>query len=449
VTHPGFTRQDWRALLDNLAPFNRLGTAQGFGYAAAVEPGWPDPTRRYLADYRIERSRWPASTGKAAFPIVILEPNDARNRAALGFDMYSEPVRHAAIDRAAQTNKASASGIVRLKQEVAGEVQNGFLIYMPVRDSMGRLNGFVYAPYRVEDFFRGTGRSLINLGYGLEVRDPKGETVFHTGPSEGHRYRTTLAVADQRWPVMIVMPRPWASASSLWLIALGLIMAAGLAAIIIQNRRRLAAVEALGKEKDSHSAETQLLMREMAHRVKNAFARISAMAALTGRESKTKEEFLTRFNNRLQALARNKEMLISGAQEGGHLHDLVIKELEIAAVADPESLVSGDDFEVPADEYWAVALCVHELITNSIKYGALAGRGSLACEIKRVDRHRQIVWRELLDRDISVGNEGFGTGFVETLVTRQLKGTIERVIQGRELTATLEWPAPEEAKASS
>jgi len=100
-------------------------------------------------------------------------------------------------------------------------------------------------------------------------------------------------------------------------------------------------------------------------------------AALTGREATTKEDFLARFNGRLEALARNKEMLITGAQEGGRLRDLVVKELEIAAVAKPETLVSGEDFEVQAHEYWAVALCVHELITNSIKYGALAGGGTL------------------------------------------------------------------------
>ena len=190
-------------------------------------------------------------------------------------------------------------------------------------------------------------------------------------------------------------------------------------------------------------------MREMAHRMKNAFARIAAIAALTGREAKTKEDFLAQFNGRLEALARNKEMLISGAQEGGPLRGLVVKELEIAAVAEPETLLSGEDFEVPAHEYWVVALCIHELITNSIKYGALAGGGSLSCVISRPDGHRRIVWSETLDHEVKVGGKGFGTGFVETLLKRQLRGTIEREFKGREVIATLAWPAPEEGRSSS
>src|SRR3546814_15443697 len=60
-------------------------------------------------------------------------PNDPLNHAALGYDMYSEPIRRAAMRRAWQTGRPAASGIVELVQESkARGKQAGFLIYVPV-----------------------------------------------------------------------------------------------------------------------------------------------------------------------------------------------------------------------------------------------------------------------------------------------------------------------------
>jgi CHASE1-domain containing sensor protein len=53
--------------------------------------------------------------------IVLLEPLDPMNRAALGYDMFSEPVRRAAMQQAAQTGSAVMSGQVTLKQEIGAQ----------------------------------------------------------------------------------------------------------------------------------------------------------------------------------------------------------------------------------------------------------------------------------------------------------------------------------------
>ena len=95
--------------------------------------------------------------------ILYLEPLDQRNRAALGFDMFTEPVRRAAMVRARDSGRPTLSGRVRLRQEIDDDVQRGFLVYTPlyrggdvpptVEERRATLLGFVYAPFRAGDFF--------------------------------------------------------------------------------------------------------------------------------------------------------------------------------------------------------------------------------------------------------------------------------------------------------
>ncbi|MBA2671228.1 MAG: CHASE domain-containing protein [Gemmatimonadetes bacterium] len=97
--------------------------------------------------------------------IRYLEPQDARNRAALGFDMYSEPVRRAAMERARDTGQSALSAPVVLMQEIETQKQLGFLLYVPfygrgpipgtVEERRVALRGYVYAPFRAADLFNG------------------------------------------------------------------------------------------------------------------------------------------------------------------------------------------------------------------------------------------------------------------------------------------------------
>jgi signal transduction histidine kinase len=94
----------------------------------------------------------------------MIEPLDVRNRAALGYDMYAEPTRRAAMARARDTGKPAATGRVTLVQEITTDKQPGFLVYVPVyrtsalpptvADRRAELRGFVYAPFRAGDLFK-------------------------------------------------------------------------------------------------------------------------------------------------------------------------------------------------------------------------------------------------------------------------------------------------------
>jgi CHASE1-domain containing sensor protein len=89
---------------------------------------------------------------------------DRRNRAAIGYDMFTDPTRRATMERARDSGQPAASGIVTLVQELDADKQPGFLIYVPVYDGptprridrrRARLRGFVYSPFRAGDLFAG------------------------------------------------------------------------------------------------------------------------------------------------------------------------------------------------------------------------------------------------------------------------------------------------------
>jgi signal transduction histidine kinase/CHASE1-domain containing sensor protein/ActR/RegA family two-component response regulator len=100
---------------------------------------------------------------KAPVVILYLEPANAPNKSAIGFDMATEPVRRRAMEAARDSGNPTASGQVELVQERnLDSKQNGFLIYAPVyrngaqlntiEERRGALVGFVYSPYRIDDF---------------------------------------------------------------------------------------------------------------------------------------------------------------------------------------------------------------------------------------------------------------------------------------------------------
>lgn len=138
---------------------------QGIGFSARVPAGQND---EFVAALRRENTAfhiWPelkAEFGPDWHSIVYLEPMDERNRAAIGFNMYSEPTRRAAMQKARDSGEAAASAKVLLKQEITPDKQSGFLIYIPVYQGAQpplnlsarrtQLVGFVYSPFRAGDF---------------------------------------------------------------------------------------------------------------------------------------------------------------------------------------------------------------------------------------------------------------------------------------------------------
>jgi signal transduction histidine kinase len=158
---------EFRVYVERLALREHYPGTQGLGYIAhfgAVTVD--DATARAHADGWTSLSVWPPTPLRADVnAVVLIEPPDERNRAALGFDMGTEATRREAMDRARDRGDVALSGKVTLVQEIEVAKQSGFLLFSPVYEGgavpptvaerRAKLKGYAYAPLRAGDLFEG------------------------------------------------------------------------------------------------------------------------------------------------------------------------------------------------------------------------------------------------------------------------------------------------------
>ncbi len=157
-------RADWSAYVGGLQLDHNLPGIQGTGFALMVRP---EQRQAHEASVRAEGFPsyriHPEGTREIYSTILYMEPFGGRNLRAFGYDMYSDPVRREAMDRARDTGKLALSGRVILVQEADSDVQPGFLMYLPIyrgpaADALARrasLLGFVFSPFRAHDMISG------------------------------------------------------------------------------------------------------------------------------------------------------------------------------------------------------------------------------------------------------------------------------------------------------
>jgi diguanylate cyclase (GGDEF)-like protein len=169
ASSPSISRKDWREFIAHLQLEERFPGIQAIGFAERLKPADVEAHAKRvraegIPDYEVR----PAGERREYFPIVFNEPFVGRNARILGYDMYSEPTRHAAMDRARDSVDVAISG----KVVIAGEAyrgtqaqQPGFVMYVPVFSREARalprderdavLAGFVFSPFRMHDLMRG------------------------------------------------------------------------------------------------------------------------------------------------------------------------------------------------------------------------------------------------------------------------------------------------------
>jgi signal transduction histidine kinase/ActR/RegA family two-component response regulator len=314
------TRDDFGEFASRLELRRRYPGGQGVGYSVRVLP--PD-VPRLVAAMRAQGIRgfhiWPDYPRPEYHAIVYLEPLDRRNSAAIGYDMFTEPIRRAAMEQAARTGMAAASGKVTLVQEIEGEKQPGFLIYLPVYargaplstepQRMAALQGVVYSPFRAWD--------LLSSLFPLEADRDVDVQVFdlHRGQPEmvlfdsqrGQTRHDAAFVSTERLEVagrpwwLVVSSRPPLEQSpertlAFWTIIGGLLLSLALFAVVRSEVRARAQAE-LASESLRHSqaavhATAQALERMV---IAERGAHVAATEA-----NRAKDEFLATLSHELR-----------------------------------------------------------------------------------------------------------------------------------------------------
>src|SRR5207302_8557887 len=120
-----------------------------------------------------------------------------------------------------------------------------------------------------------------------------------------------------------------------------------------------------------------LLAREVDHRAKNALALAQSIVRLTRGENV--KAYMQAVEGRISALARVHTILSLSSWQGAEIGKLIDEELAPYATGDQISL-GGADIQLQTATAQTLALALHELVTNSAKFGALStlsGRLSL------------------------------------------------------------------------
>jgi PAS domain S-box-containing protein len=159
----------------------------------------------------------------------------------------------------------------------------------------------------------------------------------------------------------------------------------------------------------------RLLVNELQHRVKNMLASVQAIVQQTLRQTKDPVRFVESFAGRIQSLARIHTMLSGSTWQGADLRDLIRDQLIDGAADETRIAAWGPPVSLEPQMSLHVALMVHELGTNAVKYGALSVPGGQVTIGWRVEnRDLRMHWEERGGPPPRVPTaHGFGTTLID------------------------------------
>lgn len=189
---------------------------------------------------------------------------------------------------------------------------------------------------------------------------------------------------------------------------------------------------------------SDLLARELNHRVKNLFAIVQSIVRMTARRENDADMLANKIGERINALAIAHQVS-QGALERpvADLRSLIEATLAPYAQTASRLTLEGPEVELSAPASQPVGLILHELATNAVKYGAWSNdQGTLAVrwQVEEGDPRRLILrWEEKDIAPREAGPEGFGTQMMAASA-RQVGGKIEREFGSDSMTARLAFP---------
>ena len=415
--------------------------AEGYGWAPVISPDEVQPFLDSISQYRVGPVTLTPSLQDMPrdkiVPVKYLQPDTARNRRAVGYDMYSDPVRRAAMNEAEREVRPTASGRIVLVQEGTGDAP-GFLTYMPVYEGSGgsrRVKGYLYSPFNAQDFLTSAAELVDRNGIGVqlydgEVGDGNWMGTLEGGAENGNQMRQDVRISNR--PMTLVMQSTRTSAlSSMSMITLLFGIAVACLLMLVS---RLLTQQALEDQRSlswfaEQNSIRNSLTRELNHRVKNTLANVLSIVALTRRRADDIDEFADGLDGRIRALSATHDLLTQS--EWGTTPIAAVVNAELAPYAHDESheiVSTGPDVELAPNDALSLGLALHELATNASKYGSLSregGKVSVSWELT-ADKLARIRWQESGGPAVEPArNRGFGMDLIEKIVAHELRHPVD------------------------
>src|SRR4030088_3533873 len=183
------------------------------------------------------------------------------------------------------------------------------------------------------------------------------------------------------------------------------------------------------REREAADKLQKLILEELHHRIRNAFAPVDAIASQSLRNVAGAEHAQQAIEGRLLALGRAHDLLLQARWTSADLGKIIRGATEAFDNPDvPKFTIAGPDVRMTSGAVIAIAMTLNELCTNTTKSGALsvpAGRVDIAWTVDPKMQRLHLKWTEKNGPAVRVPDKrSFGTRLVETL-GKQLKGDVQ------------------------
>ncbi|QIK79140.1 PAS domain-containing protein [Sphingomonas piscis] len=220
------------------------------------------------------------------------------------------------------------------------------------------------------------------------------------------------------------------------------------AAIAMDNARLYQDAQREIERRRQAETHQHLLINELNHRVKNTLAIVQSLAQQSFRDDTPTEDARNTFNARLSALAAAHNLLTRQNWEQAPLDKIIATSVEAASGgASSRVSIRGDNVLLAPQTAVSVAMAIHELTTNALKYGALSNDAGTIDVWWHVDDSPepilQLCWEEKGGPPVIVpSSRGFGSRMIERGLAAELRGKVSIDFRPAGVICSIEAPLP-------
>jgi two-component sensor histidine kinase len=286
--------------------------------------------------------------------------------------------------------------------------------------------------------------TLVRIGLGLISPDSAVFAPYYSatlvaalvGGTEAGILATGLGAIAAFW---FFVPQEWSVASFRVEQVVSLILYGTSSAVIIWAAQ---SYRGLLQRLRAEEATRQLLNLELVHRIKNI---LSGVQGIVGQALRNQDDLLETVSGRLAALGATNDLLVASEWQSAPLREILAQEFTPYGLA--RFQLHGDDVVCPYAVAVVVAMMIHELTTNAVKYGALSRlHGQVAITWTLTSGRLTIEWVESGGpKPLEPKREGFGTKLLRSGV-RQFGGSMDRQFEADGLRCRISLSMPDEPK---